>query len=269
MHIAARERTPAVFFEEQFADLFVAVLPRRLRPKGDKKTKAKKARAAAAAAAAAAQKAAADKLKAKAKAVVKKAKAKAKKAAKKAEVAAAKKAKADKKAAAKAKKVAAKTAKVAKKAAIKKGKAAKKTSAKKGKTAKKAKKVVKAKGAKKTTKAKGGPQAFTARVADARRAHGLLTREQSDRAAGQAARGVASHKWQFLGDGRTYQDYDKAASAEVEKAYNSWLVSPHIDVRSVTSGPQKWEYMVDFNAMEQQNVRHADHKIRKIQRVAL
>ena len=67
-----------------------------------------------------------------------------------------------------------------------------------------------------------------------------------------AQRGAATHKWQFLENNGKFVDYQKKASLEVEKAYASWMVNPHIDVRSVQSGD--WEYMVDFNLNQQQNM---------------
>lgn len=92
-----------------------------------------------------------------------------------------------------------------------------------------------------------------------------LSRQQSAKAEKLFRAGCLSHKWQYKNDSGKWADYDKNASAEVERAYASWLVNPHIDVRSVHSGD--WDYMVDFNLMTQQNIRHQAHKIRSIQRV--
>ena len=91
----------------------------------------------------------------------------------------------------------------------------------------------------------------------------VLSRKQS-----QVAEKLAmSHKWQYVADHGKWSDYTPAASKELERAYASWIVSPHIDVRSVKSGD--WEYMVDFNLSQQTNVKHPNHKIRKIQRILL
>ena len=106
---------------------------------------------------------------------------------------------------------------------------------------------------------------FTARVAAARSAATGLTRQQSATAAKLADKGSMTHKWQFKDDGGRWSDYAPAASVEVEKMYANWLVNPHVDVRCVKSGT--WEYMVDFNLMQQQNIKHENHKIRKVQRV--
>lgn len=92
-----------------------------------------------------------------------------------------------------------------------------------------------------------------------------LTRKESQSADKLYRRGTQTHKWQYVNDRGAWADYDKKASDEVELAYASWLVNPHVDVRSVLSGD--WEYMVDFNQMQQQNTKHNAHKIRKIRRV--
>ena len=94
-----------------------------------------------------------------------------------------------------------------------------------------------------------------------------LTRKQSLEADRLFREGLTTHKWQYKGDSGKFQDYFAAASTEVEKAYASWTVNPHIDVRSVKSGD--WEYQVDFNQMQQTNIRHPNHKVRSIQRVPL
>jgi hypothetical protein len=76
------------------------------------------------------------------------------------------------------------------------------------------------------------------------------------------------HKWQYFDATKAngpWFDYDLYASDLVEDAYADWKRDPHIDVRSVKSG--EWEYMVDFNSMEQQNVQHTAHTRRKIRRV--
>ena len=92
-----------------------------------------------------------------------------------------------------------------------------------------------------------------------------LSKSQSATANTLFRRGTETHKWQFqLGNGE-YKDYAPDASQAVELAHSSWLLNPHIDVRSVKSGD--WEYMIDFNLMQQQNIGHGSHRIRKIRRV--
>lgn len=93
-----------------------------------------------------------------------------------------------------------------------------------------------------------------------------LTRAESAKADKLFREGAISHKWQYKDDHGKWADYAKKASMEVERAYASWTVNPHIDVRSVQSGD--WEYMVDFNQNTQTNIRHPNHKIREIRRVA-
>jgi hypothetical protein len=94
-----------------------------------------------------------------------------------------------------------------------------------------------------------------------------LSRKQSIEADRRFREGLTTHKWQYKADSGKFLDYVSSASTEVEKAYASWTVNPHIDVRAVKSGD--WEYHVDFNLMEQTNVRHPNHKKRTIQRVPL
>eukprot|EP00760_Papus_ankaliazontas_P006491 PhM_4_TR13060/c0_g1_i1/m.44156 len=77
--------------------------------------------------------------------------------------------------------------------------------------------------------------------------------------------GAPAFKWQFYDDGNKWSDYDAVATKALEKAYVDWQKNPHIDVRSVKSG--QWHYMVDFNLMQQQNIDHENHRIRKIQRI--
>jgi hypothetical protein len=103
------------------------------------------------------------------------------------------------------------------------------------------------------------------RVALARSAAAGLTRQQSATAAKLAEKGSLTHKWQYLNDVNKWADYAPAASVEVEKMYANWLVNPHVDVRCVRSGD--WEYMVDFNAGQQQNITHKNHRIRQVQRI--
>ena len=103
------------------------------------------------------------------------------------------------------------------------------------------------------------------RVAMARNAATSLTRQQSATAQKLADKGSLTHKWQYMEDNGKWFDYAPAASVEVERMYANWMVNPHVDVRCVKSGT--WEYMVDFNAMQQQNIKHENHRIRKVQRV--
>jgi histone H2A len=94
-----------------------------------------------------------------------------------------------------------------------------------------------------------------------------LTRQESAQADKLFQKGTVSHKWQFKNDYGTWSDYAADASREVERAYAAWVVNPHIDVRSVMSG--SWNYMVDFNLMQQQNIQHQNHRVREIRRVAV
>lgn len=173
------------------------------------------------------------------------------------------KAKAAKASAAAAKKAAPKAKPAGKKApAAKKAKGAAKPAAKKT-AAKKLTALVKKPSA--TTTMDTSAMAFNDRVAAARQAATGLTRQQSATAAKLAEKGSLTHKWQYLDDNGRWSDYAPAASVEVEKMYANWMVNPHIDVRCVKSGD--WEYMVDFNAMQQQNIKHQNHRIRKVNRV--
>lgn len=105
------------------------------------------------------------------------------------------------------------------------------------------------------------------RLSMARAAVTGMTRQESATANKLAEKGVTTHKWQYLADNGKFLDYSPGASVEVEKAFATWQVNPHVDVRAVKSG--QWEYMVDFNLMQQQNIKHDAHKIRKVQRVTL
>jgi len=94
----------------------------------------------------------------------------------------------------------------------------------------------------------------------------VRTNSKSGSQVGTLERGNSSaFKWQFWDDGNKWADYDLAASKVLERAYADWMKNPHIDVRSVKSG--YFNYMVDFNMMQQQNVSDPKHRIRKIQRV--
>ena len=171
-----------------------------------------------------------------------------------------------KKAKGKKKKAAAKAPKAGKKVNVPKAKAAKKVALKKAGSSGSLKK-----SASSGSVAKAGSSTaampFAARLALARKAGAGMTRQQSKTADELARAGAESHKWQFLSDASKWCDYAPAASVLVEKAYASWVVDPHVDVRAVKSGD--WEYMVDFNLMQQQNVQHPAHKIRKVKRVAV
>jgi hypothetical protein len=122
----------------------------------------------------------------------------------------------------------------------------------------------KKKSSKKTAKKDTAPAAKLARQVS-QAAEVSLSRQQSAKAEKLFRAGCLSHKWQYKNDSGKWADYDKGASEEVERAYASWLVNPHIDVRSVHSGD--WDYMVDFNLLTQQNIRHQAHKVRSIQRI--
>jgi len=57
----------------------------------------------------------------------------------------------------------------------------------------------------------------------------------------------------------------KNASDVVEATYQEYLKNPGItDVRAIKSG--QWNYMVDFRQMQQQNIQHENHTVRKIRR---
>ena len=68
--------------------------------------------------------------------------------------------------------------------------------------------------------------------------------------------------WQYEHNG--WQDYDRTASDVVEAAYQEWLATPYTDVRAIKSG--EWQYQVDFNALQQTNIIHANHTQRSIRR---
>lgn len=76
------------------------------------------------------------------------------------------------------------------------------------------------------------------------------------------AAGNAIPQWQYEHDG--WKNYDKTASDVVETAYQEWKQNPYTDVRAIKSG--EWQYMVDFNAMMQENIQHDNHTRRKIRR---
>lgn len=75
----------------------------------------------------------------------------------------------------------------------------------------------------------------------------------------------AGVSWQFKDDSGSFSDYDAAASAVVEAAYQDWLGNKFVDVRAVKSG--QWIYQVDFAKFEQMNAQHPAHTVRQIQRV--
>lgn len=71
-------------------------------------------------------------------------------------------------------------------------------------------------------------------------------------------------KWQYEDNG--WRDYDREASEEVERCYQTYLNCPgQFDVRSIQSGT--WHYQVDFPQMIQTNIRHENHTRRAIRRV--
>jgi len=72
--------------------------------------------------------------------------------------------------------------------------------------------------------------------------------------------------WQYL-DG-VWKNYDALASNTVEDVYLKYLENRgDTDVRAVKSG--SWEYQVDFMAMKQTNIQHANHTTRNIRRVKI
>lgn len=72
--------------------------------------------------------------------------------------------------------------------------------------------------------------------------------------------------WQFYDNGWT--NYHPDASAVVEGVYQDYLRHPNMtDVRSVKSGD--WNYLVDFRLLQQQNIQHENHTVRKIRRVQI
>jgi hypothetical protein len=63
-----------------------------------------------------------------------------------------------------------------------------------------------------------------------------------------------------------WKHYDQAASDAVELAYQDYMKSPqNYDVRAIKSG--RWMYQVDFARMEQTNIEHESHTVRKLRRV--
>jgi hypothetical protein len=75
--------------------------------------------------------------------------------------------------------------------------------------------------------------------------------------------GKATPHWEYHHD--TWKPYDKSASDVVEAAYQEWHKNPYTDVRAIKSG--EWQYMVDFNNMQQENIQHENHTKRAIRRV--
>jgi WWE domain/linker histone H1 and H5 family len=72
--------------------------------------------------------------------------------------------------------------------------------------------------------------------------------------------------WQYYDNG--WMNYHPDASTIVEAVYQDYLRNPGCtDVRSVTSGD--WNYLVDFKLMQQQNIQHENHTIRKIRRAQI
>jgi len=77
-------------------------------------------------------------------------------------------------------------------------------------------------------------------------------------------RGSDGPRWEYFD--RTWRPYDKSALDVVEAAYQEYLRDPGmLDVRAVQSG--SWRYQVDFVNMQQTNIEHANHTVRKIRRV--
>ena len=81
-----------------------------------------------------------------------------------------------------------------------------------------------------------------------------------------AAPANATGNWQYKANDDQWRDYDPAASDVVEKVYQGYLGNRgDTDVRAVKSG--QWEYMVDFQAFKQTNIKHENHRVRDIRRV--
>lgn len=75
--------------------------------------------------------------------------------------------------------------------------------------------------------------------------------------------GASNVIWQYEHNG--WHDYDTTASDVVEAAFREWQANPYTDVRAIKSG--QWQYQVDFNAMQQTNIEHANHTRRSIRRL--
>lgn len=93
-----------------------------------------------------------------------------------------------------------------------------------------------------------------------------LTKQQSATASQLARQGSQTHRWEFVDDKGGWSKYSPEASKLVEMEYQSWQQQPAIFVRSVRSGD--WHYSVNFNKMEQTNINHPNHRVRKIRRAA-
>jgi hypothetical protein len=135
-------------------------------------------------------------------------------------------------------------------------KASPKKAVKKAAPLKKAPKMLAAK----PTKAAKKSIVVPTRVLNAPNSVGVLQRGNSKTGS------ILLFKWQYWADTNKWADFDGPASKALEKAYADWMKNPHVDVRSVKSG--QYHYMVDFNMMQQQNVDHSAHRVRKINRIA-
>lgn len=93
-----------------------------------------------------------------------------------------------------------------------------------------------------------------------------LTKQQSATAAQLARQGSQTHRWEFVDDKGGWSKYTPEASKLVEMEYQAWQQQPSVFVRSVRSGD--WHYSVNFNTMEQTNINHPNHRVRKIRRAA-
>jgi len=72
--------------------------------------------------------------------------------------------------------------------------------------------------------------------------------------------------WQYEDNGSVWRNYDTEASNTVEDVYQKYLANRgETDVRAIQSG--QWEYLVDFLAMKQTNIQHANHTVRNIRRL--
>lgn len=134
-------------------------------------------------------------------------------------------------------------------------------SKKKSSGAKKSKKVSSKIKSPKTAKKTSGVKASKKATAP------TMTNQQVEAALTNAREGSLTHRWEFADDGGGWSPYDLEASKLVEMEYQSWLQQPEVFVRSVQSG--YFHYSVNFNKMEQTNIKHQAHRVRKIRRVAL
>jgi len=93
-----------------------------------------------------------------------------------------------------------------------------------------------------------------------------LSKEEVPKEVKKPADAKFSHRWEYCNDQRGWSNYDTKASDVLEGVYQGYLANKgDTDVRAVKSG--QWEYQVDFMAMKQTNIQHANHTVRDIRRV--